>query len=63
MKKINLDHLRFVYKKAVEDWIDAVREEEDLATPDSSIRATADWDAAHFRSRDAHAKAAAAREA
>jgi len=63
IRRINLDHLRFVYKQATEDWIDAIREEEDLATADPSMNAMENWDAAHFREHDAHAKATAAREA
>jgi hypothetical protein len=61
--KPNLDHLRFVYKKATEDWIDSIRDEEDAATADSSVTALDEWNAAHFREHDAHLKAAAAREA
>lgn len=61
--KPNLDHLRFAYKTAMDEWVDAIREEEDLATPDSSMTAMEEWNAAHFREHDAHMRAAAAREA
>jgi len=61
--KPNLDHLRFVYKKSMEDWIDSIRDEQDAATTDSSVTAMDEWNAAHFREHDAQMKAAAAREA
>lgn len=63
MKKENLDHLRFAYKKAVEEWVDAIRAEEALATEDHSMTAWERWDEAHFREHDAHLKATAARDA
>lgn len=62
MSKQSLDHARFMYKKAVDEWVDAIREEEALATPDHSMTAMEQWDAAHFREHDAHEKATEARE-
>jgi len=59
----DLDQLRLAYKKAVDEWVDAIRAEEALATPDHSMIAMEDWDAAHFREHDAHVKAGEAREA
>jgi hypothetical protein len=49
MTQPNLDELRLAYKKATEDWIDSIRVEEALATPDHSIVAMEQWDDAHFR--------------
>lgn len=63
MSDVNLDHLRFEYKRAVDAWVNAVRAEEALATPDHSMIAMEDWDAAHFREQDAHEKTHKAREA
>ena len=63
MSKADLDQLRLVYKKAVDEWIDTIRAEEALATPDHSMIAMEHWDTAHFREHDAHAKATEAREA
>ena len=63
MSKEDLDQLRLDYKKAVDEWIDAIRAEEALATPDHSMTAMEQWDAAHFKEHDAHEKATAAREA
>jgi hypothetical protein len=63
MSKADLDQLRLVYKKAVDKWVDTIRAEEALATPDHSMIAMEHWDTAHFREHDAHAKATEAREA
>jgi len=58
-----LSELRLAYKTAVDDWVEAIREEEALATPDHSMTAMEKWDAAHFREQDAQTKATEAREA
>jgi hypothetical protein len=63
MSKEDLDQLRLDYKKAVDEWVDAIRSEEALATSDHSMIAMEKWDAAHFREHDAHTKATEAREA
>ena len=62
MSKADLDQLRLAYKKAVDEWVDTIRAEEALATPDHSMIAMEEWDAAHFREHDAHTKATEARE-
>ncbi len=59
----DLDQLRLAYKRATDEWVDAIRAEEALATPDHSMIAWEKWDDAHFREEDAHAKATEAREA
>jgi len=58
-----LDRLRDAYKKAVDEWVAAIREEEDLATPDHSIVQMERWDAAGFREQDAKGMADTAKEA
>ena len=58
-----LSELRLTYKKAVDDWVAAIRAEEALATPDHSMTAMEKWDAARFREQDAQAKATEARVA
>ena len=63
MSKDDLDQLRVAYKKAVEQWVDAIRAEEALATPDHSMIAMENCDAAHFKEQDAHSKATEARDA
>jgi hypothetical protein len=63
MTKADLDQLRLAYKKAIDEWVDTIRAEEALATPDHSMIAMEEWDAAHLREHDAHAKATEARDA
>lgn len=63
MSKTDLDQLRLTYKKAVDEWVDAIRAEEALATPDHSMVAMERWDAAHLREHDTHSKVTDAREA
>lgn len=63
MSKADLDQLRLVSKKAVDEWVNAIRAEEALATPDHSMVAMEKWDDAHFREQDAQRKASEAREA
>ena len=63
MSKADLDRLRLAYKKAIDEWVDTIREEEELATPDHSMVAMEHWDAAHLKEHDAHTKATATREA
>jgi hypothetical protein len=63
MSNSELDQLQVSYKAAVDDWVDAIRAEEALATPDHSMIAMEHWDAAHFKEHDAHTKATEAREA
>jgi hypothetical protein len=63
MSKEDLDQLRIAYKEAVDEWVDTIRAEEALATPDHSMTAMEQWDAAHFSEHDAHAKVTKARDA
>jgi len=63
MNKEDLDQLRLAYKKAVDEWVDAIRAEEALATPDHSMVAMERWDGAHFKEHDAHTRATEARDA
>jgi hypothetical protein len=63
MSKEDLDQLRLAYKKAVDEWVLAIRNEEALATPDHSMTAMEKWDDAHFKEQDAHSKASEARDA
>jgi hypothetical protein len=57
-----LDALRLAYKKAVDEWVAAIRDEENLASPDHSMVAMEKWDAAHFREQDAQSQASDAHE-
>jgi hypothetical protein len=62
MSTDELDQLRLAYKKAVDNWVNTIRAEESLATPDHSMLAWEKWDDAHFAEQDAHAKVTEARE-
>jgi hypothetical protein len=59
----DLDKLRLAYKFAVEEWVNAIRAEEALATPDHSMTAWEKWDTAHFAEQDSQSKGNKAREA
>jgi hypothetical protein len=63
MSDRDLDQLRLAYKKAVDEWVDSIRAEEALATPDHSMTSMEQWDTAHFREQDAHTKVTEARDA
>ena len=63
MSPSDLDQLRLTYKNAADEWVDAIRAEEALATPDHSMIAWEKWDAAHFQEQDTHSKYTEAREA
>ena len=63
MSKEDLDQLRLTYKKATDEWVEAIRAEEALATADHSMVAMEHWDTAHFAEHDAHTRATEAREA
>jgi hypothetical protein len=56
MAKAELSELRLAYKKAVDDWVQAIRAEEALATTDHSMTAMELWDEAHFKEDDARAE-------
>jgi hypothetical protein len=57
-----LDRLRQAYKDAVEQWILAIRAEENVATPDHSVPAVDVWEHAGFDEEEARDKAKEARK-
>lgn len=61
--KQELDGLLAAYKAAVDEWREAIRAEEDFATPDHSMREWEAWDQAGFKEEDAREKAKEARKA
>ena len=63
MDTANLDQLRLAYKQAVDEWVLAIRAEENLATPDHSETEWEKWDAAVFTEEDARDKAKKAKDA
>jgi len=62
MSKPELDQLRTTYKRAADEWVNAIRAEEALATEDHSMVAMEKWDDAHFQEQDAQKKAKDARD-
>jgi hypothetical protein len=56
-----LDTLQAAYKAAVDEWINAIKEEEALASVDHSIAKIDAWEAAHFREDELRTKAMAAK--
>jgi hypothetical protein len=63
MDTSTLDALRLVYKQATDQWVNAIRAEEALATLDHSVVAWEHWDTAGFAEEDARSKANLARDA
>jgi hypothetical protein len=49
-----LDRLQAAYKAAVEDWITAIREEEELASGNHDVAELDKWEGAHFREHKQH---------
>jgi hypothetical protein len=47
--KTDLDRMQAAYKATVEKWIEAIREEEALASVDHTVAEVDRWEAAHFR--------------
>ena len=58
-----LEQLRKSYKDAIEQWIAAIRAEEDLATPDYTVPAVDVWENAGFAEEEARNKAKEAKKA
>lgn len=56
-----LDRLQGAYKAAVEEWIDAIRKEETLASTNHSIAQVDRWEQAYFREEEARTRAKAAK--
>jgi hypothetical protein len=44
-----LDQLQAAYKAAVDEWVNAIREEEALASGNHNVAELDKWEAAHFR--------------
>jgi hypothetical protein len=63
MDNLNFDQLLSSYKQAVDRWVDAIRAEESLETPDHSMVQMEKWDDAGFALHDAELAAKKARDA
>lgn len=60
---MTLDGLQQAYKQAVDEWVNAIRGEEALASANHSETAMEKWDAAGFTEQEAQAHAKRARDA
>lgn len=49
-----LDQLQADYKAAVDNWVEAIREEEALASGNHNVAELDKWEAAHFREHKLH---------
>jgi hypothetical protein len=56
-----LDQMQRAYKAAVEEWIAAIRKEEQLASMNHSVAQVDKWEQAHFDEEEARRKAKAAK--
>lgn len=63
MENVDFDQLLSTYKKAVDNWVAAIRAEEALANDDHSMVEMEKWDDAGFKLQDAEAAATKARDA
>jgi hypothetical protein len=57
-----LNQMQSAYKAAVEEWIAAIRAEEDLASVNHSIADVDMWEGAHFREEELRTKVKAAKK-
>ena len=62
MADTNFDQLLSDYRRAIDNWVNALRAEEALANDDHSMVAMEKWDAAGFTAHDAEAVAKKARD-
>jgi hypothetical protein len=59
---LELDQLQSAYKAAVEQWIDAIKQEEALASVNHSVAEVDQWEQAHFKEDEIRAKVKAAKK-
>ncbi len=58
-----LDEMQNAYKAAVEKWIDAIREEEALASVNHTLAKVDKWEGAHFKEDEIRDEVKAAKKA
>jgi hypothetical protein len=51
-----LDRMQSAYKAAVEEWIAAIKQEEDLASVNHTIAEVDKWEGAHFKEDEIRSK-------
>jgi hypothetical protein len=57
-----LDQMQNAYKAALNEWIDAIKIEEALASVNHSVADADQWEAAHFREEEIRGKVKAAKK-
>ena len=57
-----LDQMQAAYKAAVEEWIDAIKEEEALASVNHTVAEVDKWEGAHFAEDEIRNKVKAAKK-
>ena len=59
---LELDRLQGAYKAAVEEWVAAIRHEEELASVNHSVAEIDSWEQAHFQEDEVRNKVLAAKK-
>ena len=59
---LELDQMQNAYKTAVEEWIAAIKQEENLASVNHEIAEIDKWEQAHFREDEIRSKVKAAKK-
>jgi hypothetical protein len=57
-----LNQLQTAYKAAVEQWIAAIKQEEELASVNHTVSEVDKWENAHFREEEIRSRAKAAKK-
>jgi hypothetical protein len=60
-KVADLDRMQAEYKKAVDEWVDAIRKEEALASVNHNVAEVDKWEAAYFQEYSLRRKVRAAK--
>jgi hypothetical protein len=59
---LELDQLQAAYKAAVDEWVVAIRHEEELASVNHSVAEVDSWEQAHFQEDEVRNKVLAAKK-
>jgi len=61
-ENLELDQMQASYKAAVEEWMAAIKEEEDLASVNHTVAEVDKWEGAHFKEDEIRRKVKAAKK-
>jgi hypothetical protein len=59
---VELDQMQNAYKAAVEEWIGAIKQEEELASVNHTVAEVDKWEGAHFKEDEVRGKVKAAKK-